>query len=110
MSVAAETAALHTPSLILLSPSDNVLVCAAAVTAGQSLTIDGEVFAAPDSVPIGHKLARRPLAVGEKVLKYGAPIGSMKAPAARGAHVHAHNLVSDYIPTHTRAAAKEPQA
>jgi len=106
----ASAAAPHTPSLILLAASDNVLVCAAPVVAGQSLIIDGETFAAPNDVPIGHKVARRALAVGEKVLKYGAPIGSMKADAARGAHVHAHNLASDYIPSHTRALAKEPEA
>jgi hypothetical protein len=94
-----------TPSpLVLLSPGDNVLVCAGPITAGQSIVIDGERFAAPQDVPTGHKVARRALAVGEKVIKYGAPIGSVVAPVARGAHVHGHNLVSDYIPTHDRAS------
>jgi hypothetical protein len=41
--------------------------------------------------------------VGEVVLKYGAPIGSMTEAAAVGAHVHLHNLKSDYIPTYTHA-------
>ena len=99
----APTAASASP-LVLLSPGDNVLVCAAQIIAGQPISIDCEVFAAPQDVPTGHKVARRALAVGDKVIKYGAPIGSVTAPTARGAHVHAHNLASDYIPTHDRAS------
>ena len=91
--------------LVLLSPLDNVLVCAGAVQAGDPLTIDGDTVIAPADVPTGHKLARRALQVGEAVLKYGAPIGSMTAPADRGDHVHSHNLRSDYIPSHGRDAA-----
>jgi hypothetical protein len=34
------------------------------------------------------------------VLKYGAPIGSATADIAPGAHVHVHNMMSDYTPTH----------
>ncbi|WP_249138117.1 aldo/keto reductase [Phenylobacterium montanum] len=90
--------------LILLSEADNVLVCAGPVAAGQVLEIDGERVTALDDVPTGHKIARRALKPGDKVLKYGAPIGSMTAPAARGAHVHAHNLTSDYIASHGRDA------
>jgi (2R)-sulfolactate sulfo-lyase subunit alpha len=55
-------------------------------------------------VGVGHKLARHALAVGDKVLKYGAPIGSITAPVAAGGHVHLHNMKSDYIASHTRQA------
>lgn len=91
--------------LILLSEADNVLVCAGPIAAGQVLEIDGEQVVAPDAVPTGHKIARRPLTAGERVLKYGAPIGSMTASTPRGAHVHSHNLRSDYIASHGRDAA-----
>jgi hypothetical protein len=91
-------------SQILLHPDDNVLVLSAPVRAGDRLTIDGQVVIASADVAVGHKLARRPLAVGDKVLKYGAPIGSMTAPAAAGEHVHLHNMKSDYIASHTRQA------
>ncbi|MGH1558656.1 UxaA family hydrolase [Caulobacter segnis] len=87
---------------ILLHPDDNVLVLAAPIHAGQTLEIDGAELVAPDDVAVGHKIARRTLAVGDKVLKYGAPIGSMTAPTAAGAHVHMHNMKSDYIASHTR--------
>lgn len=91
-------------SLILLHPDDNVLVLSAPISAGQALTIDGQAVTAGADVGVGHKLARRALAVGDKVLKYGAPIGSMTAPVAAGGHVHLHNMKSDYIASHTRQA------
>jgi len=50
-------------------------------------------------LPIGHKVAARAIAAGEKILKYGAPIGSATAPIAAGEHVHTHNVQSDYLPT-----------
>jgi len=53
---------------------------------------------------LGHKLARRALVVGEKVIKYGAPIGSMTVLVPTGGWVHLHNMKSDYMSAHTRAA------
>jgi hypothetical protein len=91
--------------VILLHPDDNVLVCIAAVRAGDPLPIDGRVVAAPQDIPLGHKIARHALAAGDKVLKYGVPIGSMTVAVSGGAHVHLHNLASDYIASHTRHAA-----
>jgi len=91
-------------TLILLHPGDNVLVLAAPIRRGDVVRIDGNEVTAAADVQVGHKLARRPLAAGEKVVKYGAPIGSMTAPAAIGEHVHTHNMKSDYIPAHARAA------
>lgn len=92
---------------ILLHPDDNVLVLAEPIHAGQTIEIDGAALIAPGDVAVGHKIARRPLSIGEKVLKYGAPIGSMTAAAATGAHVHMHNMKSDYIASHTRQVVGE---
>jgi len=89
-------------SAILLHPQDNILVVTAPLATGGLVVIDGEPVALGAAVPVGHKIARQPLAVGDKVVKYGAPIGSMTAPAARGDHVHLHNMKSDYIASHTR--------
>lgn len=89
---------------ILLHTDDNVLVLGAAIAAGQPIEIDGKIMAAPGTVSVGHKIARRDLAVGDQVLKYGAPIGSITDPVQAGAHVHLHNMKSDYIPSHTRQA------
>jgi (2R)-sulfolactate sulfo-lyase subunit alpha len=89
--------------IILLHPDDNIVVCVAAILAGETLSIDGQQVVSPIDISVGHKLARRALKAGDKVLRYGAPIGSMTASAAIGEHVHMHNMKSDYIPSHTRS-------
>lgn len=104
---ASQSSANGKQQLILLHPSDNVLVCVVQIYAGDWLTIDGESLVAQQAIAVGHKLARRQLQVGDKVLRYGAPIGSMTAAAAKGEHVHMHNMKSDYIPSHTRQSQSE---
>lgn len=92
------------PPLLLLHPDDNVVVARRDIAAGERVELDGDSFMIPAAVELGHKLARRALAADSRVLKYGAPIGSMKIAVARGEHVHLHNLRSDYIPSTTREA------
>ena len=50
-----------------------------------------EVTAKGD-IPIGHKLAIKPLAKDATVIKYGVDIGKVVAPIAVGEHTHVHNL------------------
>lgn len=40
----------------------------------------------------GHKYAKRDIAKGEKIIKYGYPIGKATADIKKGGHVHSHNL------------------
>lgn len=91
---------------LLLHPDDTVLVAIVAIAPGDDLVIGGVSVSAPDAVEVGHKLARRALETGDKVIKYGAPIGSVVRPVAAGAHVHSHNMKSDYIPSHSRQSAR----
>ena len=44
------------------------------------------------AIPLGHKVALKPLKDGATVLKYGHDIGKMIADAPKGGHVHTHNL------------------
>jgi len=90
------------PPLLLLHPDDNILVARRDIAAGERVELDGQAFTIPKAVELGHKLERRDIAADARVLKYGAPIGSMKTAVARGEHVHMHNLKSDYIPSTTR--------
>lgn len=90
---------------ILLHPNDNVVVCCRPVVAGERFRINAEEeIEVRQATELGHKLARRSLSTGDKVIKYGASIGSMTAPAAAGEWVHLHNMRSDYISAHTRAS------
>ncbi len=86
--------------LLLLAPEDNVLVAREEVGAGESVRIGGVVVTLGRTIQRGHKLARRAIAPGEKILKYGVPIGSATAPIACGEHVHVSNIKSDYTPSY----------
>jgi hypothetical protein len=85
-----------------LSPRDNVLVVVKAITEGQELEIEGVKIIASKTIPFGHKVAARALNVGEKIVKFGMPIGSSTTTISAGEHVHTHNLQSDYIPSFGR--------
>jgi hypothetical protein len=90
--------------LILLHETDNVLVVVAPVEAGDLLPVSGGTVPAREGITVGHKVARVALRAGEKVIKYGAPIGSMTVAAEPGEWVHMHNMKSDYIAAHLRDA------
>ena len=91
---------------IRLSPLDNIVVLVRDVQAGDSIAVDGARLAVREPLGLGHKLAVCRIARGEKVLKYGAPIGSASRDIEPGDHVHLHNLQSDYLPTYTLDEAR----
>lgn len=92
-------------AFVLLNPADNVLVCARDAMAGEEIMIDGKPVRLAQDVMLGHKIARTALHAGDKVLRYGAPIGSITCDVGVGQHVHSHNLASDYIPAHGRGGS-----
>ena len=47
---------------------------------------------AREDIPIGHKLAIKPLAANDTVIKYGVDVGRAVQPIAAGAHLHVHNV------------------
>jgi (2R)-sulfolactate sulfo-lyase subunit alpha len=49
-------------------------------------------FEAKSAIPIGHKLAIRPIAAGDTIIKYGVDIGRAVAAIGAGEHVHVHNV------------------
>jgi altronate dehydratase len=89
------------PRLLLLDGRDNVLVAKARIRAGEAIRVSGIPVTLSADVPLGHKLARADIRPGDKVLKYGAPIGSATAWIGTGEHVHVHNIKSDYTPSYT---------
>jgi len=87
------------PQLLVHDRRDNVgVVVVEGLTAGTDMlcvvTHDNSDFRlqAQADIPIGHKVALKDLAAGDTVIKYGEDIGKMVGPAAKGGHVHVHNL------------------
>lgn len=94
------TGAASDGRLILLDDRDNVFILRAPIAAGEEIRAGGVAVRIERDLPIGHKIARRPIAAGDPILKYGAAIGKATAPIAAGSHVHVHNVASAYTPTY----------
>jgi (2R)-sulfolactate sulfo-lyase subunit alpha len=87
------------PHLLVHHPGDNVgVVVVEGLVAGTEMlgvvTHDNSEFrlTARADIPIGHKVALKPLKAGDTVIKYGEDIGRMVGDAEQGGHVHVHNL------------------
>lgn len=93
--------------VLLLAPDDNIAVAAVPLPAGTAREIAGARIVLERDVDVGHKFAVKPIAKGERVIKYGAPIGVAMQDIAPGEYVHLHNVTSDYIPTYTLDAGHE---
>lgn len=64
------------------------------------VTLRGDIsaaqIAAAENIPVGHKLALRAIAEGEKIIKYGVPIGCATRDIGAGEWVHLHCMRSLY--------------
>jgi (2R)-sulfolactate sulfo-lyase subunit alpha len=87
------------PQLLKHDEADNVgVVVVEGLTAGTDMlcvcTEDNSDFrlTAKADIPIGHKVALKPLKAGDTVIKYGEDIGKMIGDAEEGGHVHTQNL------------------
>ena len=82
------------PALVI-SDRDNVATALEPIEKGRQLDVAGLVVTTTEAIASGHKIALRPIAAGDAVIKYGSPIGVATADIAPGAHVHTHNLASN---------------
>jgi len=77
---------------------DDVAVALRDLSAGETVAVwrDGATdrIVVCEAIPLGHKLALRPLATGTTIRKYGESIGAATAAIALGEHVHVHNMAS----------------
>src|SRR5580698_8223247 len=76
------------PPVIRLHPDDGVVIARATLLPG---TIVAEGVGVVERIPAGHKVAVRPIAVGEPVRRYGQIIGFASQPITPGQHVHVQN-------------------
>jgi altronate hydrolase len=71
---------------------DNVAVAKRPIAGGTEL-LNGTIhLVAGSEVPLGHKIAIRPIEPNEPILKYGQIIGYAKRRIESGEHVHTHNV------------------
>ncbi len=97
---------------IRIHPLDNVAVALTDLHAGE--TVAGITLR--EDVPAGHKIALAPLHPGDKVIKYGCPIGHATVEVAPGSWLHIHNVRTDlsdtltytYTPTHPHLEKHAP--
>jgi hypothetical protein len=87
--------------LLRIHKDDNVLIVVNPVRPGDEDMVEGCQIVFTQRIAIGHKVAARMIRRGEKIYKCGVPIGSAKEDIVAGAHIHLHNLQSDYIETYT---------
>ncbi len=87
---------MPTQQAIILDKADSVAVALTDLVPGEVVAVRlGEQtlsLKVMEPVPFGHKIALRPIAKGEVVIKYGEVIGGATADVAAGAWVHTHNL------------------
>ncbi|MFD1696162.1 UxaA family hydrolase [Roseibium aestuarii] len=94
---------------ILLHADDTIVIALADLEAGDH--IPHVEVALPAKVMRGHKIARRPIATGEKVIRYGQIIGQATRDIAAGEHVHVQNLgMGEHTQDYGHAEASIPLA
>ena len=81
---------------IQLHHEDNVAIAIRRLDPGQTFKLGNLETQCLDLIPPGHKVAIAPISSGQKVLKYGQPIGMASASIKPGEHVHSHNLSDDH--------------
>jgi altronate hydrolase len=79
--------------IIRINEKDNVAVALCPLQKGETLSLaDGVSLRAIGEIPAGHKIALENIETGEKVIKYGFPIGAASIRIEKGAHAHTHNV------------------
>ena len=101
--------------LVRITPADMVAVALTPLKAGETVDYGAGSVTPTEDITMGHKVALRDIAAGEKVIKYGFPIGVATQDIPLGSHVHTHNLHTglsgaleyEYHPTHPQLPARE---
>ena len=79
-------------SVIVLNSTDNIAVARVALPAAHHFHVLDANVSTETAIPAGHKVAIRPVASGEPVIRYGNVIGFATRAIAPGEHVHVHNV------------------
>jgi altronate hydrolase len=83
---------MTTAPFVRLHPEDNTAVAARRVPEGTKFSFGGVEITARENVDMGHKIALRPIEVGQPIKKFGQTIGFASTNIAAGGWVHVHNV------------------
>lgn len=84
---------------IHMHEDDNIAVACSNLLVNDKIFVDKKEIIIKDNIELAHKIAFSNIKKGEKILKFGAHIGSAIIDISQGEHVHLHNIKSDYIAT-----------
>lgn len=83
---------------LIMNDLDNVVTVLEDVRKGDTVCFkvarSDNIVKAIQSIPKGHKMAIETIKRGERVIKYGVPVGYAIAHIGVGEHVHVHNTAS----------------
>jgi hypothetical protein len=80
-----------------IDAADNVATALDDLTPGEVDVLGvsaGSTVLAVEPIALGHKIALRPIAAEQPIVKFGVPIGIATVPVTVGAWVHLHNCRS----------------
>ena len=84
-------------SAIQLHPRDNVAIARVPLSIGTALNVGGQSIRTRSAIPAGHKVAIKPVAQGENLVRYGQLIGRASSAIEPGDHVHTHNVAFEEL-------------
>jgi altronate hydrolase len=79
-------------ALLKINLQDTVAVALHPMKAGETLPAGEQEITAKIDIPTGHKIALQAISKGEKIIKYGCPIGFATEDIQKGEWVHTQNL------------------
>ena len=83
---------------LIMHPEDNCATALEEILVGEEIKIDEKLTVKIiKKIRFGHKFALKSLKQGEKIIKYGTPIGIAKKDIDVGDWVHTRNVVSLYM-------------
>jgi len=75
-----------------INPDDNVAVAIIALSAGETVNVEGNEIELLHDIPAGHKFALTDFAANDFVVKYGYAIGHAREAIAKGSWVNEKNI------------------
>ncbi|MBY8988552.1 MAG: UxaA family hydrolase [Candidatus Lokiarchaeota archaeon] len=82
---------------IIMSSNDNCATALEDIPKHAQLHINENIIVLNNIILLGHKFALNDIRKGDKIKKYGQPIGFATEDIKKGDWIHTHNLSSQYL-------------